>query len=518
LFSLELAAITLCINGSQLAGRTGLAGFIRDWGALILRGVVVFSALFLTFACLKFQSRLVSVGARIAATPIHPGLLAAHAIALGFFGFLSSVLYANGLPGRPELIALVWLATGLAALGLGAAAFVRPALWSQIVRSTGYLWALALLAALAAALGGNAMRLLWPRATKVTFFLVGMLLRPAGSFFGDPATMTMGNRRFSVEISDACSGLEGLGLILSFTIVWLVLFRRECRFPQALILLPAGMTVLFLLNSVRIAALILIGSAGFEDIALGGFHSQAGWLAFNVVALGICMAAREISWFSRRVPARAPSVSVENGNPTMRWVLPFLAILATGMASRAMSADFEWLYPLKFLVAAAVLWIFRRQYADLDWRIGWTGPLAGLLVFAIWIGLDRSVPAPMPPQFAAATSTIQFAWLTFRILAAITTVPIAEELAFRGFLLRRFISPEFAEISFRKFSWFAVLASSVIFGALHGHRWIAGSLAGLVYALSVIRTGRLGNAVVAHVTTNALLAVDVLVFHRWDLW
>ncbi len=110
------------------------------------------------------------------------------------------------------------------------------------------------------------------------------------------------------------------------------------------------------------------------------------------------------------------------------------------------------------------------------------------------------------------------AWLVLRIIGATVTVPIAEELAFRGFLLRRFISPEFEAVSFRAFSWFALLASSVLFGLLHGQRWIAGTIAGLIFALVVTRRGRFGNAVIAHATANALIAVAVLMFHYWDLW
>ena len=34
------------------------------------------------------------------------------------------------------------------------------------------------------------------------------------------------------------------------------------------------------------SSLILLGSYGSADIAMGGFHSQAGWLALNMVALG----------------------------------------------------------------------------------------------------------------------------------------------------------------------------------------------------------------------------------------
>ena len=198
--------------------------------------------------------------------------------------------------------------------------------------------------------------------------------------------------------------------------------------------------------------------------------------------------------------------------------MPFVAIMAAGMAARAMTGSFEWLYGLRIVAVAITLWVYRATYKSIDWRIDWTAPAAGVLIFAIWIALDRSGPGPMPPELAASSSTARFAWLALRVIGATVTVPIAEELAFRGFLLRRFISPDFEAVSFRAFSWFALLASSVLFGLLHGQRWIAGTIAGLIFALTVTRRGRFGNAVIAHATANALIAVAVLMFHYWNLW
>ena len=77
-----------------------------------------------------------------------------------------------------------------------------------------------------------------------------------------------------------------MGLILAFTVAWLVYFRREYIFPRALLLIPAGIAAIFALNVVRIAGLMMIGDAGFPNVAVYGFHSQAGWLAFNAVGLG----------------------------------------------------------------------------------------------------------------------------------------------------------------------------------------------------------------------------------------
>ena len=337
----------------------------------------------------------------------------------------------------------------------------------------------------------------------------------------NPATMTIGSQTFTVAISPQCSGLEGVGLMLIFGVLWLWFFRHECRFPQALLLIPAGLSVLFLLNAARIAVLILIGNAGAPQVALGGFHSQAGWIAFNGVALGFSVAATRLPWLTRK-QKRRPLQNSSAENPTAAYLVPFLLILAVATISRAATNGFEWLYPLRFFAAAAALWFFRLKYRELDWRLTWFAPAAGSLVFIIWLALDRVAVAHtnngIASGLASLPTTAKLTWLTFRTLAAVFTVPIAEELAFRGFLIRRLISPEFESLDARRFTYFSVLISSIAFGLLHGDRWLAGTVAGMLYAAALLRRGRIGDAVVAHATTNALLAAWVLFRGNWSLW
>jgi len=116
------------------------------------------------------------------------------------------------------------------------------------------------------------------------------------------------------------------------------------------------------------------------------------------------------------------------------------------------------------------------------------------------------------------SSPERISWLVFRTAAAVITVPIAEELAFRGFLIRRLSSADFESLNPRHYTYIAVLVSSIAFGLLHGDRWLAGTVAGLIYAAAFLRRGRIGDAVVAHAITNALLAAWVLVGGNWDLW
>jgi len=109
-------------------------------------------------------------------------------------------------------------------------------------------------------------------------------------------------------------------------------------------------------------------------------------------------------------------------------------------------------------------------------------------------------------------------WIVLRIVAASITVPIAEELAFRHFLAHRKASADFEGIDARRVPLWAVAASCLLFGMMHGSRWIAGSLAGILYFVEYRRRGSIGDAALAHGITNALLAVWVLSTDSWQLW
>jgi len=109
-------------------------------------------------------------------------------------------------------------------------------------------------------------------------------------------------------------------------------------------------------------------------------------------------------------------------------------------------------------------------------------------------------------------------WLVVRVTAAVFTVPIAEELAFRGYLARRLMNREFDQVAFRALGAVSIAVSSIAFGAMHGAQWAVGIAAGVAYALVVKRTGRFGEALAAHATSNLLLAAWVLGRGDWGMW
>jgi exosortase E/protease (VPEID-CTERM system) len=517
LFALELVAFCAWFDAD-------LVGDFRHWGAAVLRGIVVFAALLASIGYARAKSSLEWISTRFLTAPIAPRLLLAHFCAILAFAFLSARLFPNHLPGlRTSLVAAAWLVAGALAIALATFAFGPPRLWLRALRATGSAWGYALLAGICASLLGKASQLLWAPATRATFVLVRSILSPwIAGLTTDVATSSIGTRSFAVTIAPRCSGLEGAGLMIAMGAVWLWLFRRDFRFPQAFLLIPVGVGTLFLLNALRIAALILIGDAGAPGIAVRGFHSQAGWIAFNGVALGFSLAAPRVPWLS--VKERAGSVSeAKSGDPNTAYLAPLLAVLVVAMISRAATAQFEWLYPLRFFAAAAVLWRYRSEYRRMDWSFGWISVATGSAAFAMWLALDLLLAKPGAAgaagiAMATASPAARIAWIAIRAFAAVTTVPIVEELAFRGFLLRRIVSPAFLSVSIKSVTLLPALISSIAFGVLHGDRWLAGAAAGLLYAVAFRRRGRIGDAAAAHATTNVMLAAYVVLRGEWSLW
>jgi CAAX prenyl protease-like protein len=253
---------------------------------------------------------------------------------------------------------------------------------------------------------------------------------------------------------------------------------------------------------------------------MGGFHSQAGWLGFNLVGLGmIAIASRSPLMFDqgvRRTAARALSRS-------SAYLTPLLTLVALGMVGAALTTGFDWFYPLRVLTAGAVLWHYRRAYHEIRGSVSVSAIAVGIAAFVVWMVLEPMAPAisgtTSDPRIglAALPKVWTIVWVVFRVVGSVVVVPLAEELAFRGYLTRRLITADYQALPVGTFSWPSFLISSVLFGMLHG-RWLAGTVAGLLYALALYRRRQLVDPIMAHAITNALIAVTVLTADSWALW
>jgi CAAX prenyl protease-like protein len=295
----------------------------------------------------------------------------------------------------------------------------------------------------------------------------------------------------------------------------------------------------WLLNVIRICGFILIGNLGASDMALTGFHSQAGWIAFTAVSLAFSMATRKMMWV-RRIPVVVPggasghntalfidtTSAVEQGNGesqrTSAYIVPFLSIVIMSIASNV-SGHAEWLYPMCLTATGFALWHYRRSYVNLAWKISWTAPAIGVGLFAcrllltLWMK-DHPAVSVLGSAVVRFSPAARAAWISLSAVAVVLVIPIAEELAFRGFLAPRLVSREFDSVRLVDLTLVAVVVSSIVYGVTQGQDWRYGILAGLAYVLLAKKSGRISDAVVAHATTNLMLAIWVITRGDWGQW
>jgi exosortase E/protease (VPEID-CTERM system) len=513
----EVLGLTLRFDSGSLLGlRTWWADLAGSAHHLPQLGIAVAAAL-CAFGGTRLRDELHRVSGQTPPWPAWPFFLA-HLAALACFTSLSFVVLDGGVRSSayPGAWVMAWAATAFLTLAFWAATAVSVSLWLPFVRRAFVPLLTGVLVGGCAWGAGQLTGWLWRPLSAWTFATVrGLLSLLSPEVVSRPADLVVGTPTFSVEIAPACSGYEGIGLILVFLGVYLWLYRADLRFPAALLLLPLAAVIIWLANSVRITALLALGTWVSKDVALGGFHSQAGWLAFNAVALGTIVLVQRSRFFSRR--------PVEAGarNETAPYLVPLMVLVATLMVTGALAAGFDWLYPVRVVTAGLVLWYFWPRYAELRWSWSWSAVGIGVAVFVLWVALEPAAPPGAADAFSAGLAGLgpwgAAAWLLFRVAGSVVVIPLVEELAFRGYLTRRLIAADFRDVPVGEFRWFSFLVSSALFGALHG-RWVAGVLAGMLYALAAWRRRELSDAVVAHGTTNALLAAYVLATGAWPMW
>jgi CAAX prenyl protease-like protein len=218
------------------------------------------------------------------------------------------------------------------------------------------------------------------------------------------------------------------------------------------------------------------------------------------------------------------------GPAAWRFIAPFAAWLGLIAASQYLGLDPRAAYPARVLAAALLLLAFSRRL--IPWRPRRPGfsILVGAAVFVIWILPELLWPAyrqswlfnnplaggalsALPPESRAGPL-----FLVFRVAGSALVVPVAEELFWRGWLMRWLISREFAAVPLGAYARSAFWISAALFASEHGPYWDVGLAAGVAYNWWVVRTRNLADCILAHAVTNGCLAAYVLLAGAWQYW
>nr|WP_155466492.1 CAAX prenyl protease-related protein [Duganella radicis] len=199
-------------------------------------------------------------------------------------------------------------------------------------------------------------------------------------------------------------------------------------------------------------------------------------------------------------------------------------IVVADLLGRLGVQDLRWLYPVKIALIAALLMLYWRRYSELArWDVRPRDLLlavaAGVLVLVLWINLDAGwmvvgSPAGFDPRDG---ERLNWLWIAVRIAGAALVVPVMEELFWRSWLLRWMAAPDFLRVAPAAVGVKAFVVSMVLFGVEH-NQWLAGIVAGAVYAALYMRSGTLWTAIVSHAVTNGLLGAWIVITGAWTYW
>jgi exosortase E/protease (VPEID-CTERM system) len=367
---------------------------------------------------------------------------------------------------------------------------------------------------------------LQPTLNLALFIALNMGLDAKIFPYNSPNGPIFGTSQFHVEIWPACTGYEGMILIVISLAAYFYFQRNFLRLYRVFIIIPAACLTMFFLNAARIAILIAIGHFYSPQLALDGFHVVGGWINLLIVLILALLALNNIPYF-----LKGTQFSKYKAWEYTPFLLPLALLIAGGIVSKIFESEFPWLYPIPIAVTFLSILYFRKTWRDMIEPPCLFSFIIGAIVFLFWIILvpiDEVKNQNFLNQINNAPLGITIFWLICRIIGASIIVPIAEELAFRGLFLPNMLTWLYdflTRIPFKTSPKIALVVStlvsltlsSILFGILHTDL-LAGSIAGLGFGIAFLYRRKLVDAIVAHAFTNGLLVIDVVYFGNWAYW
>lgn len=410
--------------------------------------------------------------------------------------------------------AFAFWVVGMGLILAGILAWLAPReLWTKFLREAGLSFVVVLVAAALAPALAVKIQPIWKidAIADWTFRSVSWLIEILGYLvFSDPVRKLIGSDDFVISVAPVCSGVEGIALVSIFVSIYLWLFRADLKFPRALLLYPIGIAASVILNVVRITLLLILGIEGHPDLAVGGFHSHAGWMMFIFVALGIIAVAHLTPWLHRDSRIKtAEALPPLRQDPVTARILPFAVFMLTAVIVPVVSQNPAMLYPLRVIILAGAVLLVWPALRSLSRRVSIWSWLAGAAVGLIW-ALIPVAPSDAPLPYGSLTGGWVLLWFIFRGIGTVLLVPLVEELFFRDYLESRIRG---ADIDAAAPVWRSLVAAMItagLFAALHD-RWIEAFIAGLIFSLVARMNGRISDAIAAHGIANLIVFIFAIV-------
>lgn len=252
------------------------------------------------------------------------------------------------------------------------------------------------------------------------------------------------------------------------------------------------------------------------------------------------------------VPSSAPKeakwlTDLVNAEPRTPLVVPFMAyLLLMGLFDLAPATLQPLSMFLHIVLIGYVTWLFRKHLPP--WGKVHLGPalIVGLLAALLWVAGQKlldgievmgcslggrlslswsfpfvllEAPEVQDPHVAFGSGVLFGSHVVLKILRAVTIVAVVEELFWRGFILRAFVSwDRYDQVPWGKFGWTAFLGSSLLSVAQHPGNWGVSIVCWMLFNALFYWKKSLSCLMVAHAATNLTLYLYVVWTGDWRLW
>jgi uncharacterized protein len=219
-----------------------------------------------------------------------------------------------------------------------------------------------------------------------------------------------------------------------------------------------------------------------------------------------------------------------------RWTSPFaIYLLGTSAIAQLDRTAYPIAYTLLMMVMIGLILRPLRSLKLFQPHGRFALPIfVGMVGLALWIVLTKLsidaqlaqyLPAWLQPSSRLAfdpfseieTPWIQFAFIAFRLIGLVAIVPIAEELFWRGFLLRWFVADDWQKVPIGTYSPLSFAGVVALFALAHPEWTAAIAYCALLNSYLVWKRDLWG-CLIAHATSNLGLALYVLASKDWGFW
>jgi CAAX prenyl protease-like protein len=229
--------------------------------------------------------------------------------------------------------------------------------------------------------------------------------------------------------------------------------------------------------------------------------------------------------------------SMVRAEPRLPLMGPYMAYLLLLLLTDVFPQS---LYHLAVIIHIAVAfwvtWLFRHHYPPWGGMHLGAAVFVGLLAAWLWVagqhvlnGIDvagHNLGAPLWGDFKIRNPHDTFGdglafWgqVVVKISRAVTIVPIVEELFWRGFILRAFVSwDRFEQVPWGTFTLFAFLGSSLLSMLQHPGNWGVSIACWMLYNALFYWKKSLLCLMITHGVTNLALYIYVVRSGDWQFW